>query len=88
MLSKFKPPLTSASEESFSFLDIARRGVASIVQSDHWSELVDLLIERGVNLDSRNRNYETPLHLACLSGNKKMVLLLIARGANIQAINE
>jgi ankyrin repeat protein len=49
---------------------------------------VDLLIKRGVKVDARNHNNETPLHLACLLGNEKMVLLLISRGANIQAVTK
>jgi ankyrin repeat protein len=81
MLSKFKLPR----EESFSFLDFAKKGIKAMVQSDQWSELVDLLIERGVSVDAKNRTGETPLHLACLSGNKKMVLLLISRGATLTA---
>jgi ankyrin repeat protein len=79
MLSKYKSPL-----ERLFVLDIAK-GIEGNLQSDQWSELVDLLIAQGVYVDATNLSYETPLHMACISGNKKMVLLLLSRGADVRA---
>jgi len=48
-------------------------------------ELVKLLLERGADVHARNRNGETPLHIAALRGESEVIALFLARGAEVNA---
>ena len=48
-------------------------------------ELIELLIDKGIDVNVKNRTGQTPLHLACRSGNKEVVELLIDKGADVNA---
>ena len=43
--------------------------------------LVDFFIQKGFNLNSRDRFLKTPLHLACLGGFSSIVARLVKNGA-------
>ena len=42
----------------------------------------------GVNVNAKDDNEQTPLHVACKRGNKDAVLKLIDKGANVNAIDK
>ena len=44
-----------------------------------------LLLERGAEVNARNRDGRTPLHDAAVSGHREMAELLIAAGADLEA---
>jgi ankyrin repeat protein len=48
-------------------------------------ELVQLLLDRGANIETRGINDWTPLHKACRRGYIDLVRLLLSRGASIDA---
>ena len=47
--------------------------------------IVQYLIQKGANIDSKDMYKETPLHHACWKGNLTVVQYLIEKGANIEA---
>ena len=52
----------------------------------HKTQIVRLLIEKGVDVNQVAQNGVSPLHWAALIGNKELVELLISKGANVNAI--
>jgi hypothetical protein len=52
-----------------------------------WRDVVDFLIDRGVNLHAGENSGQTALHLAAHHGELAIVKLLIARGAPLEAKN-
>uniref|UniRef100_A0A5S6QY69 ANK_REP_REGION domain-containing protein n=1 Tax=Trichuris muris TaxID=70415 RepID=A0A5S6QY69_TRIMR len=48
-------------------------------------ELVTFLLQRGANIEHRDKKGYTPLIVAVNSGNQKVIELLIANGANLEA---
>ena len=53
----------------------------------HHRVVVDMLLERGVSVDVRNRQSETPLHLASKCGNDPAVAALLQAGASVDAVD-
>ena len=49
------------------------------------SDLIDLLISRGADINARTRAHKTPLHLSCEYDNVDNVQALLVRGANVNA---
>ncbi|XP_075104125.1 uncharacterized protein LOC107778106 isoform X2 [Nicotiana tabacum] len=49
------------------------------------SELCELLIEEGAEIDEVDKAGETPLMTAVVCGNKEVAMLLIRHGANVDA---
>ena len=49
--------------------------------------LLDYLLQQGLNIETRDKNGETPLPRAAASGNATMTELLVARGADVSAVN-
>ena len=54
--------------------------------SENYLDCVKLLIDAGADIDARNRDNQTPLHLACLSQCQETLKCLIQNGANVHAI--
>lgn len=52
-------------------------------------DIIELLIEKGANINSKNKNDDTPLHLAAVSEKCQWsaIKLLIDAGANVDSIN-
>jgi len=48
-------------------------------------DMVELLIERGADVNGRDASGSTPLHHAAAGGNKAVVELLLAKGADVNA---
>ena len=48
-------------------------------------QIVQLLTEKGANIEANDNSQRTPLHIACLTSNLSMVKYLIENGANIEA---
>ena len=51
-------------------------------------QIVQYLIEKGSNIEAKDKNDETPLHIACFVGNLSVVQYLIEKGANENAKDE
>ena len=50
-------------------------------------EMVELLLEKGADIDAHDGDRDTSLHLAVETGNKGLVQLLLAKGADINVHN-
>ena len=50
--------------------------------------MVDLLLKQGVDVDVRNENEATPLHVAARYDNLVLVVHLVAKGADLEAENK
>lgn len=51
----------------------------------NYSEIMDLLIARGANIEAGNNSKQTPLHIAVEANNKAATEFLIAHGAKIDS---
>lgn len=40
-----------------------------LAANENFINLIELFIEYGIAIDSRSKNFRTPLHVACLRGN-------------------
>lgn len=63
-------------------------GTTHIINPDENLPWVRLLIERGADINSRDKNHTTALHLASLYGHTEIVRLLLAHGAQIHQNND
>ena len=50
--------------------------------------MVDLLIENGVDLNCRNDNEETPLHVMARKKRLSCIVALISNGADVNVVNK
>lgn len=46
-------------------------------------ELVEYLIQKGLNIDAEDKEYKTPLHYACLTGNREIVYQLLGNKCKV-----
>ncbi|KAL3313749.1 Ankyrin repeat domain-containing protein 17 [Cichlidogyrus casuarinus] len=60
----------------------------TMVCSQGHLELVRLLLERGADVEHRDKKSHTPLHAAVLANQKEVVCLLLDHGADIEATPE
>ena len=49
--------------------------------------LVKYLVEKGININSENKDDETPLFIACDRNKKEIIEYLIDKGANVMKEN-
>jgi len=62
--------------------------------SMHWAaggdhkKMVELLIDKGADVNARDEAGWTPLHYAAFNGHKDVAELLIAKGADVNAKND
>jgi len=60
----------------------------------HWASMegktniVEMLLNRGVRVNATNMGDDTPLHLAAAHGHRDIVLMLLHNKANISSVNE
>ncbi|MDQ6959498.1 MAG: ankyrin repeat domain-containing protein, partial [Mariprofundaceae bacterium] len=52
------------------------------------TEVAELLIRKGADVNAKNAGQETPLHDAAVQGNTEVVALLIRKGADVNARND
>lgn len=52
------------------------------------TEIVDRMMKDGLSVNAKNSSAETPLHIACFSGNKEIVTLLLSKGAHVHSVNK
>lgn len=50
-------------------------------------EITEYLIEKGADVNARNRNSDTPLHLAAMNGNVDIAKILLKHNADVNAKN-
>ena len=50
-----------------------------------YLSIVQYLIEKGANIEAKDKYQQTPLHIACQNNNLPVVQYLIEKGANIEA---
>ena len=62
-----------------------KHGVSPLHLAHNSPETMQLLIQRGADVNARNNNNLTPLHLASARGRTKSMELLIRHGANVNA---
>ena len=48
-------------------------------------KLIETILEYGIDIDSINKNYSTPLYLASMDGNIELIHILLNLGANIDS---
>lgn len=83
---KLQPLVWPRLETGAAFSPEGADGLLRIAISSHSTPMISLLAERGANLNARDENGWTPLHLAASIGAPPDVLLrLIDGGADIQA---
>ena len=51
-------------------------------------EVVELLLEKGADINAADNSGDTPLHNAAIDDRKEVILLLVAKGANVNAKNK
>jgi len=47
-----------------------------------YRSVLDLLVQKGINIDAKNKHNEAPIHFACMTGNVHAVGFLLERGAD------
>ena len=55
--------------------------------SHHSIKAARFLLNKGMNVNIKDTNRNTPLHIAVLDKNKDMIKLLVDNGADIHAVN-
>ena len=66
---------------------LVRQKLAGDVNLYTFFNVLNLMIEKGVDVNATNRYGEGPLHSACLRGNIHAIRFLIQNGANINMLN-
>jgi len=72
-------------KENTSALHYAVRHVFGDDQADSFREVLALLVERGADVNTKNRHGETALHSACLKGNEVAARFLLIQKAQVDA---
>lgn len=86
---KLQPLVWPRLETGAAFSPEGAGGLLRIAISNHSTPMISLLAERGANLNARDENGWTSLHLAASIGAPPDVLLrLIGGGADIQAVGD
>lgn len=53
-----------------------------------YPDLIELLIDKGIDVDAKNSHDETPLMHAARSGNEEALKVLLKRNANRSIVNK
>lgn len=67
--------------------DIHGTPLLCFVASEGLLDLVNVLLQRGANIESLTRDGRTPLHLASKNGDIELTRLLCKEGANLEAVS-
>jgi ankyrin repeat protein len=65
--------------------------IGMVMLGMHWAtggdhkKMVELLIDKGADVNARDESGWTPLHYAAFNGHKDVAELLIAKGADVNA---
>ena len=80
-------PLPSASKPDVNCRDCSCNAPLHIAAFEGFLEVCEAILDYGVSTDLNiaNKRMETPLHLACKAGHKKLVQLLIRSGAEVNS---
>ena len=78
-------PLHVAAKEGALDLKILLQGGNLKAKKKGLLDVVTLLLKEGVNLETTNKDRETPLHVAVKEGFLDMVTLLVEKGADLEA---
>ncbi|TQS31788.1 hypothetical protein Golomagni_07921, partial [Golovinomyces magnicellulatus] len=63
-------------------------GAIHLAAEGGFGNIVETLLSRGADVDSRNQVEQTPLHCASRSGRESVVKMLLDRGAKVNALDE
>ena len=55
---------------------------------EHGVDIAQLLLQRGVDVHSQDKDHDTPLHSAAFSGMLEIARVLLDRGADVNAENK
>lgn len=77
-------PLSSAADLGKNYLKDVSRTTHS---TEEYAKIVELLIEKGADVNNIEKYGDTPLHHAVESGCEKIVRILLKHGAKIDAVN-
>ncbi len=71
-------------------INVNAKGVGEWGPKKNFSkfEIAQLLLDKGANVNAKDKENNTPLHFACLASHTKIVKLLIEKGANVNAKNK
>ncbi len=92
--SKSKDSSISEVNDMFNVLsldsDDANDALLDAIKGSNCPKIGSLIDKRIIDVNKRYVRYggKTPLHFACQLGNRDVVLLLLAKGANVQAVTE
>ena len=80
------------SEEVFNLLNtswISNTGFTTLILAaqNGYREIVEIIIDKGMDLNIKNHNGDSSLILAAQNGNKEVVEMLINSGADVNARN-
>ncbi|KAL4493478.1 hypothetical protein ABPG72_007486 [Tetrahymena utriculariae] len=66
-------------------VDSTKKSPVHLAASEGQQSVLEFLVSKGFNVDSRDRTLKTPLHYACLNGFATAADFLLKSGANIMA---
>ena len=66
-------------------LHLVSRGQYNSQDQRDGVSIVQLLLERGANVNAQDKDHLTPLHLACYNGKLEIVRALLSHGASVNA---
>ncbi|KAL8820287.1 MAG: hypothetical protein Q9191_007547 [Dirinaria sp. TL-2023a] len=71
--------------DSMRYYQFRTSGPGSFEHGSAWEQVVQLLLSHGADIVNENRPFGSPMHLVCLLGSKRLIDLLLGKGADFSA---